>query len=153
MYLRLNRRGVFQTVWLGSAEVKPVLTKTLQFLNEGRGLMSLLLARQDSKRFPYFNFCSDCSSLIWLPLSFFILSFLPTHPTPRPAFPPSLPPSPLSLIQTYWVRMLSASSLNFLSHRFHHLLIHHLSARLLACQILCSSYFCETACRLKHTHT
>lgn len=41
--------------------------------------------------------------------------------------------------------MLSAPSLNFLSHRFHHPLIHRLSARLLACQFLCSSYFCVTA--------
>lgn len=94
-----------------------------------------------------FKSCSD-SSLIWLPLSFSILSFLPSaHPSSP--IPPSLPPPPLSLIQTYWVRMLSASSLNVPPHRFHRALTHRSSARLLACQFLCSSYFCVTVNRLR----
>lgn len=48
--------------------------------------------------------------------------------------------------------MLSASSLNVPPHRFHRALTHRSSARLLACQFLCSSYFCVKVNRLKHKH-
>lgn len=109
--------------------------------------------------FSPFYTCSDCSSLIWPPLPFFILSFLPfTHPSsPSPhLLSHRLPPLSFDSRRTGYVcsprnetmKPLSPSSLPFLSHYIHHLLIHRLSACLLACQFLCSSYFCVTACSL-----
>lgn len=130
-----------------TAQVKGVFTKTPKSFNKGGRAAAVLIVLRVSERF---ETLSGCPSLIWLPLSFFILSFLP-YAHPSSPIPPSLPPPPLSLIQTYWVRMLSASSLNVLPHRFHRPLTHRLSARLLACQFLCSSYFCVTAG--KHNHS
>ena len=88
--------------------------------------------------FPFYTF-SDC--LIWPPLSFFILCFLPFHP-------PVLPPPPIFsscsfhsiLIQTYWVRMLSSQQNNEAS------LSSSPSPVLLTIFIICSYIVCLPVC-------
>lgn len=99
--------------------------------------------------------CSDCLSLIWPPLFFLHPVFSALHPSILSS--PHLLSSPCfdsDVLGTYAspcnrtmkpLSFLPSPSLFFSPHLIHHLLIHRLSACLLACQFLCSSYFCVTA--------